>query len=111
MAVNIKLGANVFSKERKIADLENQVLQLQAKLQYYEAGNKDLETKSKSYETGLMDMKHLYEISEIENQQLKQAATKNSAEIKSLNERLQQSNKGNCEMKERVKELMNLCAK
>jgi len=71
MAVNIKLGANVFSKERKIADLENQVIQLQAKLQFYESTNKDLEIKCKSYETGLMDMKHLYEISEIENQQLK----------------------------------------
>lgn len=69
MAVNLKLGSQVFSKERKIADLEKQVQQLLAKVSHYEELNCEFEVRHKAHEKSMFEMKNRLDLLTIENEQ------------------------------------------
>ena len=67
MAVNIKLGNTVFTKERKIAELEEKVKILEKKVKEYDSVNYDFQIRHKENEKMLFEMRNINDIKEIEN--------------------------------------------
>lgn len=58
MAVNLKLGNNVFSKEKKIAELEKRVQELENKLIQYEKVNLEFQVRYKSDEKLIFELRN-----------------------------------------------------
>ncbi len=70
MAINIKMGSHLFSKQRKIAELQKQNSELKQKFQTISKINIQLEKEKRFIDKEAFDIRNRYKIMEIQHSQM-----------------------------------------
>ncbi|CAD8199455.1 unnamed protein product [Paramecium pentaurelia] len=108
MAVNLKLGNNLFTKERRIAELEKKVVDLEHKVQEYEKLNFEFQLRHKEDEKNLFALRNQNNLYQIEVGQLQAHSQKLTLDKEKLEVQLKEINGNYEKLKEKQKEIMNI---
>ncbi|CAD8105578.1 unnamed protein product [Paramecium sonneborni] len=108
MAVNLKLGNNLFTKERRIAELEKKVVDLEKKISEYEKLNLEFQLRHKEDQKALFELRNQNNLYQIENGQIQAFSQKQQQEKEKLEMQLREINDNYDKLKQKQKEMMNV---
>lgn len=106
MAVNLKLGQQAFAKEKRIAQLEEQVRELEKSNEHFIGENGLLVKKVKEQEKTLFELKSSLSLHELEQERQRLLARQQSESQEKTSQSLVSTERMNDELKLRVKELL-----